>query len=67
MGAPADEAFGREGWILVSAIVFAFLIIPAIIVLRPPTWVSFRFAFLILPFIPAIALGVLAVWSATRR
>lgn len=70
MGADAadspDRSFGWRGWILVVAIVFAFLIIPLIIIYVPPTWVSFRFAFLILPMLPAVLLAVLAVWSTTR-
>ena len=60
------QSFGWRGWVLVIAIILGFVIIPAIITLYPPTWVSFRFAFLILPLIPAVLLGVLAVWVTTR-
>ena len=60
------STFGRSGWILVIGIIVAFLFIPAIITLYPPTWVSFRFAFLILPLIPAVGIAVLAVWATTQ-
>jgi len=62
--APAEREFGRRGWLLVAAIVVAFLIIPATIYLNAAGIVAlpFRFAFLALPMIPAVALAVLAVW-----
>lgn len=58
--------FGWDGWVLVATLLVALIVIPALIILRPPTEISFRFAYLILPTIPAIALGVVAVWVALR-
>jgi hypothetical protein len=61
---PGRESFGRRGWILVGALVVAFLVVPAIIVLVPPAALPFEVAFLILPLAPAVILGLLAIWSA---
>lgn len=60
------QEFTWENWLLVAAIVAAFLIVPGIILFRPPTDISFRFAYLILPAVPAVALGIIAVWVALR-
>lgn len=67
---PADEEgedLGRAGWVLVAVVVFAFLVVPGIIYLRPtgPAELGFDFlaAMLVLPFLPAILLGITAVWS----
>lgn len=57
---------GWEGWLLVVVVLFALVVVPAVILLRPPTGVSFRFAYLILPTVPAILLGVVAVWAVLR-
>ncbi|MFC6786313.1 hypothetical protein ACFQFH_10535 [Halobaculum halobium] len=63
----ANDDLGRAGWVLVAVVVLAFLIIPGIIYLRPtaPGELGFRFlaAMLVLPFLPALLLGVTAVWS----
>jgi len=61
---PAETEFGRQGWLLVGAIVVAFLVIPAAIYLNAVGVLAlpFRVAFLALPMLPAIALAVLAVW-----
>lgn len=61
-----NRSFGWQGWLLVVAIILAMLVIPLIIFVRPPTDLSYRFAFLILPLGPALILGILAVWVATR-
>ena len=63
----ADDGLGRAGWVLVAVVVIAFLVIPGIIYVRPtaPGELGFRFlaAMLVLPFLPALLLGVTAVWS----
>ncbi|WP_435062601.1 hypothetical protein [Halobaculum sp. EA56] len=63
----ADEGLGRAGWVLVGVVVLAFLVIPGAIYLRPtaPGELGFGFlaAMLVLPFLPALLLGVTAVWS----
>lgn len=64
--ADVDRTFGYRGWILIAGVVIAFILIPGIITFYPPTFVSYRFAYLILPAIPAILLAVLAVWATTR-
>lgn len=66
---PAEREFGREGWLLVFAIVVAFLVIPATIYLNAANVIAlpFRVAFLALPMIPAVALAVLAVWVTATK
>lgn len=61
------DGLGSAGWVLVAVVVLAFLVIPGIIYVRPtaPGELGFRFlaAMLLLPFLPALLLGVTAVWS----
>ncbi|MFC7096744.1 hypothetical protein [Halobaculum marinum] len=65
--ADADDDLGRAGWVLVAVVVVAFLVIPGVIYVRPtiPGEIGLRFlaAMLVLPFLPALLLGVTAVWS----
>jgi len=63
--AAADREFDWRGWTLVGVIVVCFLVVPAVILLRPPS-LPFRVAFLILPLVPAFLLGATAVWAAVR-
>lgn len=56
----------REEWLVVGAIIVAFILIPLVILARPPQ-LPFRFAFIILPLIPAVGLALLAVWFGLRR
>ncbi len=62
----ADREFGWRGWVLVGVIVFAFVICPLAILLYPPEASGYRFALIILPLAPAVALAVTAVWATTR-
>ena len=66
-GKPSAEGFGRSGWILVAGVVLCFLVIPGFIYLNPtaPAQIGWTFfaTFLVLPLIPAVLLGLLAVWS----
>jgi len=68
-GAGDAGEFGRRGWLLVAAVVLATLVIPGIIYLRPATpadmGLSFIAAMLVLPLVPALLLGLTAVWSMT--
>lgn len=70
---PPPDGFGDRGWVLVATVVLAFLVIPGIIYLRPAlpgeAGVPFIVAMLILPLVPALLLGLTAVWSmsASRR
>ncbi|WP_152042805.1 hypothetical protein [Salinigranum salinum] len=67
------DGFGDRGWVLVATVVLAFLVIPGIIYVRPAlpgaAGLSFLVAMLILPLVPAVLLGLVAVWSmsASRR
>jgi hypothetical protein len=70
---PGDREFDWRGWTLVGAIVFAFLVAPAIILLLPGAdqsiaalGLGFRSTYLVVPLLPALVLGVVAVWSAVR-
>ena len=66
-GKAEGEGFGSQGWILVAGVVVCFLVIPGYIYLNPtaPAEIGWTFfaTFLVLPFIPAVLLGLLAVWS----
>jgi hypothetical protein len=64
---PTEQEFGRQGWLLVAAVVLAFLVIPVTIYLNAANVIAlpFRLAFLALPMIPAVVLAVLAVWVTT--
>ncbi|MFW6320965.1 MAG: hypothetical protein ACOC0Z_03885 [Halohasta sp.] len=66
-GEPEGEGFGRQGWILVAGVIVCFLVIPGAIYLYPTApaqlgWTFFA-TFLALPLVPAVLLGLLAVWS----
>jgi len=61
-----SAAAERRGTVLVVAIAFATLVIPGVIYLYPALLadrVPFLVAMLALPFIPAVLLGLIAVWS----
>jgi hypothetical protein len=67
-GAPVErgtERWNWRDWVLVGVIVLCFLVIPATILVLPPAG-PFRVAYLVLPLIPALLLGAVAVWSAQR-
>ena len=61
------DGFGRKGWVLVAAMVVSLLVIPGVIYAYPYAAGSFGLTFfatyLLLPLVPAVLLGVLAVWS----
>ena len=59
------EEWDWRGWVLVGVVVVCFLVIPATILILPPVR-PFKFAYLVLPLIPAFLLGAVAVWSAQR-
>lgn len=63
----ADDGFGRQGWLLVAGVIGCFLVIPGVIYLRPAVpaaaGLPFFATFLVLPLVPAVILGLLAVWS----
>lgn len=57
----------EHGWGLVAVVVLAVLVVPGFIYLYPTVLadlgVPFLVAFLVLPFLPALLLGLTAVWS----
>ncbi len=65
-----EREFDWRGWLLVAAIFVAFLVVPGLIYLYPRVpsnfGLSFWDAYLVLPMIPAVILGLLAVWATTR-
>lgn len=70
-GAPSDQKFDRRGWLLVGALAVAFVVVPATILYLPHAepvisalGLTFRDAYLVLPLVPALALGAIAVWAA---
>lgn len=73
-GLPSDAStpeghFGQQGWLLVVVVVFSFLVVPGSIYLFPGIPASFGIpyvaAFLALPMLPALVLGLTAVWTMT--
>lgn len=69
---PAEEINWR-GWLLVGLVFVCFLVVPAAVLYLPAIQgvieslgLSMRQAYLALPMIPAIVLGVTAVWAAVR-
>jgi hypothetical protein len=73
--ARADEQeFDWRGWVLVGIIIVSFLVVPMIILALPYVagpglavfGLTWRDTFLALPLIPALALGVAAVWATAR-
>jgi hypothetical protein len=67
----ADEGLGRVGWVLVAAVVVAVLVVPGAIYLWPAgghvLGATYRSAMLVLPMVPALILGLIAVWSMRDR
>lgn len=61
-----DAGFGAWGWFLLGLLVLAFVVVPVAIVLVPPTGLPFLVAYLALPLVLAVGLGLVAVWSALR-
>jgi hypothetical protein len=70
---PADgpDDLGRAGWVLVAAVVVAVLVVPGTIYLWPHGGsvfgANYRTAMLVFPMVPAVILGVVAVWSMKDR
>lgn len=66
-----EEGLGRAGWVLVAAVVVAVLVVPGAIYLWPAggrvLGATYRSAMLVLPMVPALILGLIAVWSMRDR
>ena len=72
-GSDTGREFGWRGWVLVAWILVALVVVPAILFYIPRAGaftkslgLGFRDAFLVLPLVPALVLGALAVWATTR-
>ena len=67
--APEADGFGRTGWALTAVLFTCVLVIPGIIYAYPYVPGVFGFSFfstyLALPLVPAVLLGLVAVWSMT--
>lgn len=70
---PAGAEFDWGGWLLVAAVVLAFLVVPGALYLLPTVQdavaglgLGLRHTYLVLPLLPAFLLGAIAVWSAVR-
>lgn len=65
----APEGFGSRGWVLVAVLVVCTLVIPGIIYLRPAVLsavgIPYIASLLVLPLLPAVILGLTAVWAMT--
>jgi len=66
---PTADGFGRKGWALTAALFTCVLVIPGIIYAYPYAAGAFGLTFfatyLALPLVPALLLGLVAVWSMT--
>jgi hypothetical protein len=65
------DGLGRAGWVLVVAVTVAVLVVPGAIYLWPAggraLGATYRTAMLVLPMIPAVILGLVAVWAMRDR
>ncbi|EMA04930.1 hypothetical protein [Haloferax denitrificans] len=66
---PEATGFGSRGWVLVGVVALCFLVVPGAVYLVPslPAMAGLPYlaAMLALPMLPALALGLVAVWSMT--
>ncbi|AFK20342.1 hypothetical protein E6P09_13445 [Haloferax mediterranei ATCC 33500] len=66
---PEAKGFGSRGWILVGVVALCFLVVPGAVYLVPslPAMAGLPYitAMLALPMLPALLLGLVAVWSMT--
>lgn len=67
------RSFGWRGWVLVGWMVVAFVVVPGYLLVFPHAadvlsllGLGFRDTYLFFPLVPAILLGLLAVWATTR-
>jgi hypothetical protein len=60
-----DREFDWRGWVVVVVVAVSFLVVPVVIVYRPPS-LPYWTALLALPMLPALLLGAAAVWGTTR-
>lgn len=69
---PEDsDGLGWHGWVLVGGLIIAMVLVPWAVVFLPrmqgflgSLGLGVRDAYLVLPMVPALGLGLLAVWAA---
>jgi hypothetical protein len=63
------DGLGSRGWVLVAVLTVCTLVVPGIIYVRPgilsALGVPYIASLLVLPLLPAAALGLTAVWAMT--
>lgn len=71
---PEDQEFGLRGWGLVLTLVVTLIVIPVSIVALPGADhvleslpLGWRDAYLVLPFVPALFLGLIGAWTAVAN
>jgi hypothetical protein len=66
---PEAVGFGGRGWLLVGVVVLTFLVIPVVVYLYPAAAggdsLPFLVGLIVLPMLPAVLLGLTAVWTMT--
>jgi hypothetical protein len=66
---PEAVGFGRRGWLLVGVVVLTFLVIPLVVYVYPAAAgadsLPFLVGLIVLPMLPAVLLGLTAVWTMT--
>lgn len=66
---PEPTGFGARGWLLVAVVVLSVLVVPGVVYLFPAlpadAGLPFLAAMLVLPMLPAVLLGLTAVWTMT--
>lgn len=75
MEPPAESTeFGWRGWVVVGALVVSLVVVPWTIIALPQAsgfleslGLGWRDAYLVLPLVPALGLGALAVWAAVAN
>lgn len=61
----ADRAFDWRGYVLLAVMVLALVVAPVLVSLRPPA-LPWEVTLIVLPLLPALVLGAVAVWATTR-
>lgn len=65
-GSGPGTGLGTRGWILLATVVLSFFVVPGVVLARPPG-LPFEVALLVLPLLPAVLLGAIAVWAMADR
>ena len=67
--AEAPDGFGSRGWVRVAVLAVCTLFVPGVIYVRPgilsAVGIPYIASLLVLPLVPAVALGLVAVWAMT--